>query len=62
MWLIECDKVENYKKYFPEGNSSNLEYTFAMRHRPENLQEAQGKGKEKSRKKHRTSINKGLKK
>ena len=24
MWLVECDKVEDYQKYFPEGNASNF--------------------------------------
>lgn len=56
MWLVDCDKVENYKKYFPEGNSSNLEYTFDIKKRLESLQKMQVKNDEKVQKKQRPSI------
>ena len=44
VWLVECDQVENYKKYFPEGNASNLGYTFQMMHKMQDLQDNRLRG------------------
>ena len=37
IWGLACDSVKNYKEYFPEGNSCQLEMSFSVEKRLEKL-------------------------
>lgn len=30
VWIINCDKMKNYKDYFPDNNPCNLQDTFSL--------------------------------
>ena len=45
VWIINSDKAKNYKEYFPDSNSCNLEFTTRLDTRTEGSLNRSGKRK-----------------